>query len=87
MTEADYIPHHQPFQYYLSTQNLQHTRPSSPRTVGIEGDPGNHQYDIHDFFDAINAGNFPGGQLSQGSRISKTATPDTPTLLTSRTSS
>ena len=20
---------------------------------------GNHQYDIHDFFDAINAGNFP----------------------------
>src|SRR5208337_1939204 len=21
--------------------------------------PGNHQYDIHDFFDAINAGNYP----------------------------
>jgi phospholipase C len=59
VTENDYIQHHQPFQYYGSTQNLKHVRPSSPRTVGLAGDPGNHQYDIHDFFDAINAGNFP----------------------------
>lgn len=59
VTETDYIPHHQPFQYYTSTQNLKHTRPTSPSTVGINGDPGNHQYDINDFFDAINAGNFP----------------------------
>jgi phospholipase C len=57
--KADYIPHHQPFQYYTSTQNLKHTRPTSPSTVGINGDPANHQYDIHDFYDAINAGNFP----------------------------
>ncbi len=57
--KADYIPHHQPFQYYASTQNLTHTRPTSPSTVGIDGDPANHQYDIHDFYDAINAGNFP----------------------------
>src|ERR1700677_190103 len=57
--KADYIPHHQPFQYYVSTQNLKHTRPSSPSSVGIDGDPANHQYDTHDFFDAINAGNFP----------------------------
>src|SRR6202142_1761002 len=57
--KADYIPHHQPFQYYASTQNLKHTRPTSASTVGINGDPGNHQYDTHDFFDAINAGNFP----------------------------
>jgi phospholipase C len=55
----DYIPHHQPFQYYASTQNLAHTRPSSPSSVGIAGDPANHQYDIHDCYDAINAGNFP----------------------------
>jgi phospholipase C len=59
VTENDYIQHHQPFQYYSTTQNLQHTRPSSPKTVGMAGDPGNHQYDIHDFFDAINDGNFP----------------------------
>ncbi len=57
--KKDYIPHHQPFQYYASTANLQHTRPTSPLTVGQPGDPGNHQYDSHDFFDAINAGNFP----------------------------
>ena len=57
--KADYIPHHQPFQYYVSTANPAHTRPTSASTVGIAGDPGNHQYDIHDFYDAINAGNFP----------------------------
>ena len=57
--KADYIPHHQPFQYYASTQNLKHTRPTSASTVGINGDPANHQYDTHDFYDAIKAGNFP----------------------------
>ncbi len=57
--KADYIPHHQPFQYYASTANPQHVRPTSPSTVGINGDPANHQYDTHDFFDAVSAGNFP----------------------------
>jgi phospholipase C len=59
VNKADYIPHHQPFQYYASTANPTHVRPTSPSTVGHQGDPGNHQYDIHDFFDAVNAGNFP----------------------------
>ncbi len=58
-TKADYIPHHQPFQYYVSTANPQHTRPTSLLTIGQQGDAGNHQYDTHDFFDAVNAGNFP----------------------------
>ncbi|MGC2111029.1 MAG: alkaline phosphatase family protein [Candidatus Korobacteraceae bacterium] len=57
--KKDYIPHHQPFQYYASTANLQHTRPTSVLTIGQQGDAGNHQYDTHDFFDAVNAGNFP----------------------------
>ncbi len=57
--KADYIPHHQPFQYYASTQNLKHTRPSSVAMIGQPGDAANHQYDIHDFFDAVSAGNFP----------------------------
>lgn len=57
--KADYIPHHQPFQYYVSTGNPQHTRPTSVSTIGHNGDAGNHQYDIHDFFDAVNAGNYP----------------------------
>jgi phospholipase C len=58
--KADYIPHHQPFQYYASTANPTHKRPSSVLTIGQPDVAGvNHQYDIHDFFDAINAGNFP----------------------------
>src|SRR5580698_8656898 len=57
--KADYIPHHQPFQYYVSTGNPQHTRPTSVATIGQQGDAGNHQYDTHDFIDAVTAGNFP----------------------------
>ncbi len=55
----DYVPHHQPFQYYASTQNLAHTRPSSVKAIGTSTDVANHQYDSHDFFDALNAGNMP----------------------------
>ncbi|MGN6804547.1 MAG: phospholipase C [Trinickia sp.] len=63
---ADYIPHHNWFQYYASTSNPQHSRPSSLQSVGFtladDGrtrDPANHQYDIDDFFSAVKAGNFP----------------------------
>ena len=66
VTKLDYIPHHQPFQYYVSTQNLTHARPSAVSAIGntyeADGktlDPANHQYDIHDFFDAVFAGNYP----------------------------
>jgi len=56
----DYSPHHEPFQYYKSTANPKHIRPSSPKVVGTNHDGGaNHQYDTHDFFDAVKAGNFP----------------------------
>ena len=55
----DYIPHHEPFQYYTPTANLLHTRPSSVQMIGKEGDGANHQYDADDFFAAVKAGNFP----------------------------
>jgi phospholipase C len=58
-TKADYIPHHQPFQYYKSTANPTHARPTSVATIGQAGDAGNHQYDMSDFYNALNAGNFP----------------------------
>jgi len=54
----DYIPHHQPFQYFASTLNLNHDRPSSVAAIG-KSDPAKHQYDIHDFFDALAAGILP----------------------------
>jgi phospholipase C len=57
-TKADYIPHHEPFQYYKSTANPTHARPTSAATVGTT-DAANHQYDMHDFYDAVNSGNFP----------------------------
>jgi phospholipase C len=56
----DYIPHHAFFQYFASTANPQHTRPNSPANIGTSNDGGaNHQYDLHDFFDAMAAGNMP----------------------------
>jgi phospholipase C len=59
MVKDDYIPHHQPFQYYPKTANPDHTRPTSVKLIGQNADAANHQYDIHDFFDAVNNGNFP----------------------------
>ncbi len=63
---ADYIPHHNWFQYYTSTANPQHLRPASMAAVGYTtapgattADPANHQYDSDDFFAAVKAGNFP----------------------------
>jgi phospholipase C len=65
-TSADYIAHHEPFQYSASTRNPTHARPSSVAAIGHSlqadgksADPANHQYDAHDFFDAVAAGNFP----------------------------
>lgn len=65
-TSVDYIPHHAWFQYYASTRNATHARPSSMSAIGhtfIPGtnqrDPANHQYDINDFFSALKAHNLP----------------------------
>ena len=58
VSETDYIPHHEPFQYYTSTANPKHLRPSSNSMIG-ESDQANHQYDIDDFYTAVNSGHFP----------------------------
>jgi phospholipase C len=57
-TQVDYVQHHEPFQYYGSTANLNHTRPTSVAAIGTT-DAANHQYDTHDFTDALAAGNLP----------------------------
>jgi len=58
---ADYIPHHAWFQYFASTANPTHARPTvPPGQYGTAADTGaNHEYDIHDFFDALKAHNLP----------------------------
>jgi len=56
----DYMPHHEPFQYYRSTANPKHVRPKSVVSIGTSDDAGaNHQYDINDFYAAVSSGNFP----------------------------
>ncbi|MGC1869605.1 MAG: alkaline phosphatase family protein [Acidobacteriaceae bacterium] len=57
--QVDYLPHHEPFQYYTATSNLKHVRPSSVQMIGHPGDAANHQYDIDDFYAAVRAGNMP----------------------------
>ncbi|HEX3667186.1 MAG TPA: alkaline phosphatase family protein [Rhizomicrobium sp.] len=66
VNETDYIPHHAWFQYYPSTSNPTHARPSSVAAIGHSYEPGtktldpaNHEYDINDFYTAVQAGNFP----------------------------
>jgi phospholipase C len=56
--QVDYSPHHTPFQYYASTSNPTHARPTSNLTIGFT-DAANHNYDVMDFFAAVSAGNFP----------------------------
>jgi phospholipase C len=57
-TVTDYIPHHEPFQYYASTANPMHLPPTSVAAIG-HSDQANHQYDIADFWAAADAGNLP----------------------------
>jgi len=58
VTSKDYIPHHEPFQYYASTANLQHTRPASVSEIGHSGQA-NHQYDLTDFWSSVDAKSMP----------------------------
>jgi len=61
----DYIAHHEPFNYYVSTANPHHLPPASLAAIGTDTqtitngvpqfDTANHQYDMSDF-DALVAG-------------------------------
>lgn len=55
---TDYVPHHQPFQYYQSTANPHHMPPTSVAAIGTT-DQANHQYDWDDFWHAAFSGNLP----------------------------
>ncbi len=61
----DYIPHHEPFDYYASTANPHHLAPASLAMIGtdtqsyVNGQPqfdtANHQYDTSDFNSLVGA--------------------------------
>jgi phospholipase C len=55
-TVTDYIPHHQPFQYFPGTKNPHHLAPTA--LIGTT-DQANHQYDLQDFFTVLAAGQLP----------------------------
>ena len=65
-TVTDYIPHHIWTQYFASTANPNHLRPTSTKAIGYTNvpgtnkiDPANHNYDLNDFFTTVGSGNFP----------------------------
>ncbi len=65
-TINDYVQHHIWFQYFKSTANPTHARPTATKAIGFTNvpgsnkvDPANHAYDLADFTTALNAGNFP----------------------------
>jgi phospholipase C len=65
-TVADYVQHHEPFQFYESTANPGHVAPSSLEKVGFSDPAGtkpneavNHQYDLSWFNKAVTEGSMP----------------------------
>jgi len=58
-TITDYVPHHEPFEYYASTANPHHIPPTSPDKIGSDDGDVNHQYDLRDFDTALEHGNLP----------------------------
>jgi phospholipase C len=54
VSDAEYSPHHNPFEYYASTANPDHLAPSSLAEIGYT-DQANHQYDLSYFNDALDS--------------------------------
>src|ERR1700721_42121 len=57
--DTTFAPSSGPLPNHGSTANPKHLRPSSTKMIGVDGDQANHQYDINDFYSAVEAGNFP----------------------------
>ena len=55
---ADYVAHHNPFQYYPRSANLAHVPPASVDEIGHAGQA-NHVYDLESFWAAADAGSLP----------------------------
>ncbi|HUA00595.1 MAG TPA: alkaline phosphatase family protein [Candidatus Aquilonibacter sp.] len=58
-SDGDYIPHHEPFQFFATTLNAHHNKPSNPLLIGTSSDGTHHQYDLADFWTALGEGALP----------------------------
>lgn len=58
-SDGDYIPHHEPFQFFASTENKHHVPPSNPSLIGTSSDGTNHQYDLSAFWTALGEDRLP----------------------------
>ncbi len=58
-TSGDYIPHHEPFQYFSQSNNQHHVRPSDSGLIGTSNDGANHQYDLQDFWTVLSEDRLP----------------------------
>ncbi|HWF40149.1 MAG TPA: alkaline phosphatase family protein [Candidatus Acidoferrales bacterium] len=58
-TSGDYIPHHEPFEYFTQSTNQHHTRPSKSSLIGTSTDGANHQYDLSDFWTVLDEDKLP----------------------------
>jgi phospholipase C len=58
-SDGDYIPHHEPFEFYASTLNAHHVGPSDPKLIGQSSDGTHHQYDVSAFWTALGEDRLP----------------------------
>ncbi len=56
---GDYVPHHEPFEYFAQSANPHHTRPNDAKLIGTSRDGANHQYDLSDFWTALKTSRLP----------------------------
>ena len=88
---VDYIPHHNWFQYYASTANPTHARPSSMAAIGYSyehdgktPDPANHEYDSAGLLCRGEGRQLPRRVVSSSCPPTRTATPAIPIRWTSK---
>jgi phospholipase C len=58
-SDGDYIPHHEPFQFFASTLNGHHVGPTDPALIGESADGTHHQYDVSAFWTALEEDRLP----------------------------
>jgi len=67
VSQTDYSPHHEPFEYYASTANPDHLPPASLAEVGHDGQA-NHQYDLSWFYKDLAHGQLPAVSFLKAAR-------------------